>query len=476
MNKTLFKRKITISLGKKFLIALLISFLLAAITFDVSMRVGNFLAWRNYLDSSTTQERIVDYSEKLQKYVTDKKISIDDTDKVIKWSDGRSFGVVIYQDSDLIYSPEWFEAFDSSSFSESFRESDFYENWFSGDRGFEQYLTEEARDRYSEKLDSILQGNSELYPRYCVDGTLLVAFVDYSEEIARNYVLGISFVLAIAVIAIVMIAYFSYVVRRVNKLAQNVKVIGGGDLDAPISVKGNDDIASLARNVDSMRYALIDNMTKERRAWESNSALITAMSHDIRTPLTVLMGYLDLIEFSDPDDNEANAEYVAICRENAHRLKKLSDDLFSYFLVFGKHDMGLEKTRVCISGEISAMMAEHIFLLEEQGYSIATPEQYPESQVDVDMAYFSRVIDNIFSNIGKYADKSRDITVSAQSEGGIVSLRFENYIRTDKNLPESNRIGLKTCSKIMEQMDGKIEIDEHLDRFTVTVTMTEQKA
>lgn len=468
------KDKRFISIGKRFLIILLISVFLAAIIFDLAVRVGNFIAWRYYLDRSTVQERVVEYSEKLQKYVTDRKISVADTDKVIAWSDGRAFGVVIYQDSDLIYSPEWFEAFDSSSFSDSFKESDFYENWFSGDRGFEQYLTEEAREKYSAALDSILQGNEELYPLYCVDGTLLVAFVDYSDEIARNFVLAVAFVCAIAVIAIVMIVYLSHIARRVNKLAQNVKTIEGGALDAPINISGNDDITSLARNVDSMRCAIIENMTRERSAWESNSALITAMSHDIRTPLTVLMGYLDLIELSDSEADEANAEYVAICRENAARLKKLSDDLFSYFLVFGKKDMGLEKARACVAGEISAMIGEHVFLLGEKGYRMICPDSYPAVYVEVDMAYFGRVIDNIFSNIGKYADKERDVTVRVQSEDGKVELFFENYIRTDKNLPESNRIGLKTCSKIMEQMGGSIEIEECLDRFAVKISLMAQ--
>lgn len=456
------------------MIILLIAVILAAVVFDLAVRVGSFIAWRYYLDSSTVQERIDNYSERLQKYVTDKKISVSDTDKVLRWSEQGSFGVVIYQDSDLIYSPEWFEAFDSSSFSDSFKESDFYESWFSGDRGFEQYLTEEARKKYSAKLDSILQGNEELYPLYCVDGTLLVAFVDYSEEIARNTVTAVAFISAIAVIAIVMLVHFSHIANRVNKLAQNVKTIERGDLNAPIVIWGNDDITSLAGNVDSMRHALIENMTKERRAWESNSALITAMSHDIRTPLTVLMGYLDLIEMSDIDG--ASAEYLAICRENAQRLKQLSDDLFSYFLVFGKQDMGLKKTRICVSGEIEGMIDEHVFLLREKGYNIICPEQFPAAYSDLDAAYFARVIDNVFSNIEKYANKEKDITLSIDRADGCIRLRFENYTRQDKNLPESNRIGLKTCSKIMEQMGGSIEIDECLDRFAVTVTLVETTA
>jgi signal transduction histidine kinase len=146
----------------------------------------------------------------------------------------------------------------------------------------------------------------------------------------------------------------------------------------------------------------------------------------------------------------------------------------SYFLVFGKREMGLQRSRACIAGEVSAMIEEHTFLLREAGYNMICPEQYPAACIDVDLAYFGRVIDNIFSNIGKYADKGRQVTIRAEERCGKVILCFENYIRTDKSLPESNRIGLKTCSKIMEQMGGEIEIDECLDRFSVKITLAAQ--
>jgi K+-sensing histidine kinase KdpD len=120
------------------------------------------------------------------------------------------------------------------------------------------------------------------------------------------------------------------------------------------------------------------------------------------------------------------------------------------------------------------MIEEHVFLLREKGYIMMCPEQYPAVCVDVDLAYFGRVIDNIFSNIGKYADKEKQVAIRAEECYGKVVFCFENYIRTDKSLPESNRIGLKTCSKIMEQMGGEIEIEECLDRFSVKITLISQ--
>ncbi|MBE6584122.1 MAG: HAMP domain-containing histidine kinase [Ruminococcaceae bacterium] len=465
------KKNRFISLRTRAVIILIVAIVAGAATFGAVRGVGNFFVWRDYVEEGAAHQREQKYINELQSYVTERRISASEMDSVFAWSVGKSVNVVVYQDSDLIYSPEWFQAFDPSlPLPDPLKENDFFESWFSGDRGFEQYLTDEARQKYRDTLDGILKGNQELHPLYLVDGTLLVTFVDYSADVAHNLVLALATVCAIGVVAVIMIFSFSRLSKRVNKLAQDVRLIEGGALDSPIVIEGNDDIMSLARDVDSMRNSLIENMARERHAWESNTALITAMSHDIRTPLTVLMGYLDLIDFSNSSDT--NEEYLAICRENVERLKKLSDDMFSYFLVFGKKDVGLKKQSVAVEKEISNMIAEHVFLLREKGYVIECPEDFDGATVCVDVMYISRVIDNIFSNIAKYADPACKITVDTHITNEFAKIRFTNRIRTDKNIPESNRIGLKTCSKIMEQMGGELILEETKDTFCVTVQLT----
>ena len=462
------KKNIFVSVRTRLVIALVVSLLIGGAIFAVVREVGDFVAWKYYFKATTAQQREEGYVRELQNYVLEHKISTDEVGRVIGWASGKPVDVYVYKDDDLIYRPDWFTGFDPSAIPGVFIESEFYREWFSGDRSFEQYLTEEARTKYNHTLNAILEGNKELVPLYCVDGTLLITLSDYSEITANNIITAISLIIALAVFATIMIFCFRNMARRVNKLAREVRLVGAGNLDAPIKMKGNDDITWLAQDINLMRSSMVDNMTKEREAWEANSALITAMSHDIRTPLTVLMGYLDLIELSDGD--EVNAEYLEICRENAQRLKKLSDDMFSYFLVFGKNDLGLKTESVKASAEISNMIAEHAVLLSEKGYNIVCSDM-PDACVRIDVAYFHRIIDNVFSNIAKYADKEREVTVTAEAQGECFTLTFENAIRKDKAIPESNRIGLKTCSKIIENMGGELVIEETEDRFSIKVKL-----
>ena len=284
------KKKRSLPLQIKLLIVVAISLALAALVFYSVYEFGNFLVWRYYLGEVDKQERAEDYAKSFQDYVTENKLSVDDTDAISHWNPGAYADMIVYKDQNLIYAPEWFqtltdesesesgdldgtlesateienesesESGNANSDSESSSESEselvtdkgFYEGWFSGDRGFEQYLTEEARRKYSVALSEALSGNNKLHPVYFVDGTLLITIVDFTEEAMENVVFAVSLISAIAVIAIVLIVYFSTVARRLRHLAAGVQRIEQGDMEHRLPTSGNDEISSLASNVNSM--------------------------------------------------------------------------------------------------------------------------------------------------------------------------------------------------------------------------------
>lgn len=342
--------------------------------------------------------------------------------------------------------------------------------WFSGDRGFVQYLTQEARETYLSRVDDILEGNQALTPIYFVDGTLFVMVVDYTEEFLAGLVFAIAIVSALLVLVVIMLVNFSNTTMRIKRLADNVKLVEGGDLERPIKAEGNDEITALANDVNSMRNSVIDNMTKEKQAWEANAELITAMSHDVRTPLTVMLGYLDLMELQNSDD--ANEEYISACKENALKLKRLSDDMFSYFLVFGQKDIMPETLEAQDTDPFEHMISEHKMLLEENGYVFVHEGEMPRVKIIADTMFLGRVIDNVFSNIAKYADPSYPVTMRAELDNGFLKISVSNRIKRDDSRAESNHIGIKTCVRIMEKMNGGFDTVSDDDTFTATVIIS----
>lgn len=397
-------------------------------------KLGDYLVWKNYVNISEDEvrERNRGYMEDLQKFVNINRLSVSEAQETNRWTSGQHLRLVFYRDRDLIY---------------------YEQDTVSGDKNFQSYLSEEDRKSYEETLRSILDGNSDAYPISFTDGTLLVTFVDNTQSFMESVVWFASISVAAIFFIVFMFIYFNNITWRIRRLANNVKAVEDGNMDMKIYDGGNDEIGRLAQDVNSMRNAVIDNMSKEREAWEANAGLITAMSHDIRTPLTVMMGYMELMEIQNEDP--AFAEYIESCKKNAEKLKKLSDDMFSYFLVFGKRDFEQNKTVESADGVIRHMLEEHCILLSETGYNVSTCWNCNGIKVLIDQKYFGRVIDNVFSNIGKYAHKDFPICICVSEKDGKFVIRTENTEKDDVSDAESNRIGNKTCLKIMEQLDGE---------------------
>lgn len=435
----------------------------AAVVFVACKQFGDFLVWKYYLDEETKQERAENYIEDFQKYVKNKKLSIHDSKKIAAWSGGNYVDMIVYKDKNLVYAPDWF--IDSSS----------PQDYFSGDRNFEQYLTEEARTAYLERLEDILDENSDLSSVYFVDGTLLVRVIDYTEDFVYNLVFAASLLLALIVLAIIMILNFSATASRIKRLARDVRLVEGGNLELPIAIRGHDELSSLAEDVNSMRNSVVDTMTKEQQAWKANAELITAMSHDIRTPLTVMLGYLELMEMQEKSN--IDSEYVAACKDNALRLKRLSDDMFSYFLVFGKKD-ALDGEMIDVGSEvIEHMLAERVILFEESGFELSYSHDLPSVTISVNLDYLGRVIDNVFANIQKYADLNAPVYIESEIKDGNLTLAFRNKIDKSSDRAESNGIGLKTCERIMERMGGSVTVVAESDDYSITLNfpVKEQK-
>lgn len=474
------------SLKFKMLLVTLASIILAVGIFMGSFILGNFLVWKYYLDDNMVQKRVNQYIGDFQEYVTANRLFTTDMNRINAWvSSSRYMELVIYKDSQLIYSPEWFEKVTEASTGNVTEETSGYTsadstqnvsemptgsqkpNYGEG-RDFRDYLNEDSRKEYENTLSDILDGNRELSPVVFTDGTLLVTVVDYSENLMHSGVIILSFALAFTVLMIVMMIAFSKLTMRITRLAANVKMVERGDMGIPIYSKGKDEIATLASDINSMRKSIVSNMSKEREAWEANAELITAMSHDIRTPLTVMMGYLDLMELQC--DDETMAEYLNTCRENAVKLKKLSDDMFRYFLVFGRKELDLELCKYPAQSVVHHMLDEHIILLEEQGYVTVKESDDADGEICVDLINLGRVVDNIFSNIRKYADKDKPVKFSVYVSDGRLNIKVENFV-TQAPIVESNEIGLKTCHKIMEQMGGEFVSQRNDNTFIATVSL-----
>ena len=300
--------------------------------------------------------------------------------------------------------------------------------------------------------------SGKLYPITFPDGAYSITIVDSSDshEKAINAVLAT--VSGVVVFTVIQLSYTGKLTRRILALSRKAAQVSAGDIDTPITAEGSDEIAALANDMDTMRRSVIERLGSEKRAWEANSELITAMSHDIRTPMTSLLGYLELLNSGGLDERQ-RGQLTVSAYGKARELKELTDELFRYFLVFGRTELQLDRQRYDAAMLLGQLLGEAAFELQDQGFTVQQPPFSDSCSIVTDAMYLKRVVDNLVSNIRKYADPSRPVVLLAERRGDELSVVCSNAVRHGGSRVESSKIGVRTCEKLMQLMGG---------RFTVT--------
>lgn len=203
---------------------------------------------------------------------------------------------------------------------------------------------------------------------------------------------------------------------------------------------------------------------------------VANISHDLRTPLTAICGYLDLLE--QEEMSEAVERYIEIIRNRAEVLIQLTEELFRYtVIVSNKNNMVREP--VVINGVLEESMAAFYTALNE--HNIMPTIKMPENKVirNLDRSALARVFSNLLNNAVKYSDGDLDITLS---EAGIITFSnrasrlnevqvgklFDRFY-TVENARRSTGLGLAIARTLIEQMDGTISAKYENNRLSICI-------
>ena len=326
------------------------------------------------------------------------------------------------------------------------------------------------------KLDPDLHGgydpqvHGRLYPIRFSDGLYQVAIGDNSEVRQRQLVNIAAFAVAGVSFLLLFMWYTGRLTRRIISLSREAAAVSAGDLERSIAAAGNDELSALADSMDEMRRSVIERMGNEKRAWEANTELITAISHDIRTPMTAVIGYLGLL-CGETEDEQTKAQLASSAYVKAMELKDLTDQLFRYFLVYGKAELETEREKMDARLLLEQLLGEMAFDLQDAGFTMQRVDFEGECAVTVDPLYLKRVLDNLQSNIRKYADPAFPVVALSELRGGTLTLTLSNTIAAAQNRKESTKIGLRTCEKIMSALGGTFGVTNDGTHFAAELTL-----
>ena len=295
--------------------------------------------------------------------------------------------------------------------------------------------------------------------------------------------------LGICLFAVIFLFLQRRSLEYIRKIYEAVEKISQGDLNTEIEVVGDDEFSSMAAGLNQMTRDIRSLMDKEREAERSKNELITNVAHDLRTPLTSIIGYLELLSNGTPMTPEMEKKYIDIAYTKAKRLEKLIEDLFGFTkLNYGKISMKVSK--VDIIKLLSQLLEEFYPSFVEKNLVYELRSNVPAKVITADGNLLARLFDNLINNAIKYGAEGKKILVDVEADDAVVTVSVTNYgyVIPASELPflfnkfyrvERSRssatggtgLGLAIAKNIVDMHGGDIRVASDLNGTVFTVRL-----
>ena len=288
---------------------------------------------------------------------------------------------------------------------------------------------------------------------------------------------------SLALAALCLLAYLLVLRHSLREAAEELDEKLRTDTNTLISIStGDRAMQSLVTHINRQLQAL----RRERLRLHSGNAELTAavtnISHDLRTPLTALCGYLDLLE-QEPQ-TEAAARYLAVIRERTDAMRALTEELFRYSVLTATADE-LHTEPVCLNDVLEQSLAAAYGALSARG--ITPSVQLPEEKVirPLDAAALRRVFDNILSNAAKYSDGDLAVVLAPDGEvtfsnrasalSRVEAARLFDRFYTVDSARGSTGLGLSIAKLLTEKLHGTISADYENETLRICIAFPTEK-
>lgn len=278
-------------------------------------------------------------------------------------------------------------------------------------------------------------------------------------------------------------------IRYLGRISDAVQSISQGNLNTEVDVTGDDEFSAMAANLNKMSSDIRKLMDKEREAERTKNELITNVAHDLRTPLTSIIGYLELLAGNTQIPQEMQHKYIEIAYSKSRRLEKLIEDLFGFTkLNYGKIAMHIGQ--IDIVKLLEQLLEEAYPNFEEKNLSYDLQSNVPAKIISADGNLLARLFDNLIGNAIKYgADGKRvlvkihgeedTVTVSVTNFGRVIPadelpLLFNKFYRVEQSRSTTTGgtgLGLAIAKEIVDMHGGTIRVASDLNGTVFTVKL-----
>lgn len=291
-----------------------------------------------------------------------------------------------------------------------------------------------------------------------------IVLTDIQYTQLDDWVFHVSLLFSVAFFVILFLFLLGDRLSYIDKILNGIHALQNGKDDYIVPIEGRNELTHLAQAVNYLSQTQQEMKKRECMLKEEKEQFIRALSHDIRTPLTSIMSYSELLVNDYITTPEEQIRYLKLIQNKAAQIKDMTD-----LLLDGnkRNPEYFENTRILMEqliGEFEEML--------EDNFPVETSLDCPACPGTFDLQELHRIFDNLISNVQKYADPEKPVKLSIHWEDTQFIIQQENAVKNQCTPVAGYQIGLRSIQRIVQNYEGRVDIQKEDRNFLISIILS----